>query len=469
MVRRSWWHRAVAPLAVWCGCALVYFSVCVGSLGVVAFEPTVDNHYAHLAASWWAGSLELVGATPPGTNDWACYDSLTNTACPMGLLGRPNPDPQRYHWHVSFPPLPALLLLPLVAVWGVAIPDRLVWAVYAGVAPALLFLLLRFLREQGFSRRTRRDDWLLTGLFAFGTVYFFCAVFVSNQGSVFYAAHVVASALVPLFLLWSWRARHPVWAGATLGLAFMTRPPILLLGTFFVVQAVAAARGPASVALPLLEEPSWWSRLRVFLEPVRWRLVLRQLAWFALPLLVVGGIAMGFNAARFDDPFEFGHQYLEVAWRDRIAKWGLFNYHYVAKNLAVFSSSLPWLSRVAPHLTIPGHGLALWFTTPCLLWVLWPKRTGIAVVALVLAVIPVWVMDLMYQNSGWVQFGYRFALDYMVPLFALLALGGRRFGSGFCIAAAFALIVNAFGAVSFDRAGAFYHVESPDGDLFQPD
>jgi hypothetical protein len=32
-------------------------------------------------------------------------------------------------------------------------------------------------------------------------------------------------------------------------------------------------------------------------------------------------------------------------------------------------------------------------------------------------------MDLLYQNSGWVQFGYRFATDYMIVLFVLIALG----------------------------------------------
>ena len=35
---------------------------------------------------------------------------------------------------------------------------------------------------------------------------------------------------------------------------------------------------------------------------------------------------------------------------------------------------------------------------------------------------------LFYQNSGWVQFGYRFSLDYMVFLIALLAVGGNRLG-----------------------------------------
>ncbi|MCB0089142.1 MAG: hypothetical protein KDE54_14625 [Caldilineaceae bacterium] len=33
----------------------------------------------------------------------------------------------------------------------------------------------------------------------------------------------------------------------------------------------------------------------------------------------------------------------------------------------------------------------------------------------------------LYYNTGWWQFGYRFSLDFMVPVMVLLAIGaGRR-------------------------------------------
>src|SRR5579883_3377669 len=78
-------------------------------------------------------------------------------------------------------------------------------------------------------------------------------------------------------------------------------------------------------------------------------------------------------------PAYFDHEFLTVGWHARIVKWGLLGYHYLAKNLGIALSSLPFLPP--PHAVNPRgapfqvneHGLALWFTTPLYLWVLWPK------------------------------------------------------------------------------------------------
>jgi hypothetical protein len=57
--------------------------------------------------------------------------------------------------------------------------------------------------------------------------------------------------------------------------------------------------------------------------------------------------------------------------------------------------------------------------------------------------------SLAYQNSGWVQFGYRFSLDYMVLLVVLLAIGGRPFGSIHQALIVVGIVVNLFGAITF--------------------
>ena len=55
-------------------------------------------------------------------------------------------------------------------------------------------------------------------------------------------------------------------------------------------------------------------------------------------------------------------------------------------------------------------------------------------VGLMIAAVAVALLDLCYQNSGWVQFGYRFSLDYMIFLVLLLALGGILFGGTLAVA-----------------------------------
>ena len=66
--------------------------------------------------------------------------------------------------------------------------------------------------------------------------------------------------------------------------------------------------------------------------------------------------------------------------------------------------------------------------------------------------------SLFYQNSGWVQFGYRFSLDYMVFLVMLIAIGGRplgRVGKALIVAG---VAINLFGALTFDREWSYYRV-----------
>ena len=79
------------------------------------------------------------------------------------------------------------------------------------------------------------------------------------------------------------------------------------------------------------------------------------------------------------------------------------------------------------------------------------------------------ILDLCYQNSGWVQFGYRFSLDYMPALIVLLALSRRRFGGGFIVVLVLAIAINLFGAITFDRVPMFYDDDATQDRLFQPD
>jgi hypothetical protein len=442
-------RRSLLPLAVYLLCTLVY----VAMLGKRIAGPTENNHFVHLAESFLAGQLSVIGNRPPGYNDWALFEGT---------------------WYVTFPPLPAVVILPAVAIWGTATRDALFWALIAGLTPSLLFVLLRGLSERGESTRSTRDNLWLCALFAFGTVFFYASL----QGTVWFAAQVLASVLLVLFLMASLNAAHPVLAGLTMGALWLTRPPTLLVGLVFVVEALrrhrraepvearGSAREQSEAAAPerhpLLQAASWV--MGAAPAPL-----MRTLAQFAVPAALGMGVQAWLNAARFGDPFDTGYSYLQIGWRGRIETWGLFNYHFLSKNLAVFAASLPWLSDPNSGIKISLHGLALWFTTPNLLWLLWPARIDARMVGLYCAAGAVALLDLCYQNSGWVQFGYRFALDYLPLLFALLALGARRYGPIFALSTAFAIAVNTFGALTFDRAHRYYDDDRTQNRVFQPD
>jgi hypothetical protein len=428
-------RRAFLAVAVYVVATIVYFAC---SAPQTRSEHTPYNHFALQAEAWLRGRLDLGGPPPAYAhgNDFALFDGK---------------------WFVPFPPFPAVLLVPFVAAAGSAegVADGRIFLLLAGIAPAVLFLALEKLRVRGDSERSERDDLGLTALFAFGSVYFFSA----EQGTVWYAAHVVGAAFAALYL-WTALGGQRAWqSGLFLALGFATRTPLLFAAPLFVFELFRAC-------LPHDVAPSW----RAFSALDRPRFV-RGLLLFALPIALILGLTFAHNAARFGDPFEPGYRYLAVAWRARIEKWGLFNYHYLARNLGVMLTSLPWLGSSTAPFRMSGHGLALWVTTPAYLWLLWPKLTRPLHWALVVTAAAVAVPTLLYQNSGWVQFGYRFSNDYAVFLFALLALGGRRFGAFFMALGVWALAINAFGSLTFARAAGeeVYVIEGSQRVIYESD
>lgn len=441
--------------------ALGIYAACVAVFALVAGDRltvhTPYNHYAHLADAWLHGRHDMGGSPPAyaGGNDFALFQGK---------------------WYVSFPPFPAVLMLPLV--WVAGSPENfrdgqfVVWL--AGVAPAALFLVLEKLRRTGRVERTEKNNLRLALLFAFGTVYFFTAV----QGTVWFAAHVVGCGLAALFVLCALDAERPVLAGALLGFMFLTRPTTALTGVFFVLEALRVAytrpdEGPER-ALPT--EGSWLERATTVLRDAHRGTVVRLAAAFAVPVVVAIAWASWFNWSRFGNPSPaaFGHEFLTVVWQHRIKKWGLFSVHFLPRNLSVMLASLPWLPpKGQPFASgvpfqISGHGLALWFTTPIYFW-LAPRRISPLWGFAALAALGPLAMNLLYQNSGWFQFAYRFSNDYAVFLFVMLAASGRRLGRAFWIAAAWAVAWALFGAITFERAGydAFYSHDP--GAVFPPD
>jgi hypothetical protein len=118
---------------------------------------------------------------------------------------------------------------------------------------------------------------------------------------------------------------------------------------------------------------------------------------------------------------------------------------------------------------VSRHGLALWVTSPHYLELARPSRRSILAWGLGMGAAAIALLDLLYQNTGWIQFGYRFSNDYAVLLVALLALVGRPVRRGWLLVLALAIAVNTFGAVTFDRVGNTLEGDNTPGGMFQPD
>ncbi len=433
-VSRSSWKRD----ALWCAALYAAF---LAIYGIASWDRlkthSPDNHFVYMADSFLHGQFHLT-RPPPHGNDWARYDGKV---------------------YVSFPPLPAVLMMPFVWKWGYSFNDRLFTWFFTPFPVVILFLALTYLSRTGRSGRKEWENVALASLFGVGTVYFFSAI----QGSVWFVGHVFGTALMAGYLLFSLDARRPLLAGVCLGLGFLARTPVGFAFPFFLLEACRMACAESGAVGTLRERA-----LPTVRTLLRSKWVVRILLFAIVPAICLAA-AMIINEIRFGDPMEFGHRYLDVRWSSKFSKWGLLNYHFVSRNLTAMFTLLPWISRVPPYLQISNHGLALWFTSPFLMWIVWPARKDTLTAFLWVAAILTAIPSVMYQNTGWVQFGYRFANDYMPALFLLMALSGRRMGGTFWAAAVFAVVVNTFGAVTFGGVGQFYAPGSVTMDYFQPD
>ena len=97
--------------------------------------------------------------------------------------------------------------------------------------------------------------------------------------------------------------------------------------------------------------------------------------------------------------------------------------------------------------------MSILLSTPALLWLLWPRRKTHLRGAIWLTVIAITIPILLYQNTGWEQFGYRFILDVLPYLVIALALGGRALTRPLKSLILVGVVVNVIGAATFQRAG----------------
>lgn len=413
-----------------------------------------DNHFVYLADAFLQGSVELV-RRPHHQNDWASYEVLTlkgESAVKYGpevsgfftrRPGKPNefrtlqkqdldiPPRDRgestKRTFVSFPPMPALLMLPSVAVIGYGTNDVIFTVAFAALNVALVFGLLRLLRTRGHTQRTDGELLWLTVLFSFGTAHLWCSVL----GQVWFTALVVGVTFQLGFVYFALDARRPLLAGLCLAAAFSTRATLVVAALFFYLQLFWPSDGQRLPARDL------WKRF----------------ALFSAPCLVAGLLLLWYNYARFSDPMEFGHTYLAGGTIPRIRDWGLFHPHFIERNLAAAFAVVPKVTDAAPYVKLSKHGMSLLLTTPALLWLLRSRGTGRLGWQVGLTTLVVVVPILLYQNTGWEQFGFRFLLDFLPWLIVLLALGRFRLSGWFKAAVVVGILVNAVGAVTFQRPG----------------
>lgn len=340
-------------------------------------------------------------------------------------------------FYAYWPPLPALLALPLVWLSGPSASDVLLGnLVGAATIPAIYFMLAALRRR--WSELTPAACVALTALYAFGTVHLYQACL----GQVWFLTQLCGTLCLILAIGLGLRAiERPgliVAAAAMLGLGFLARSTIILAAPFLAaVLWLAVREGP--------------NRIRRFLG---------YGSAAGATLTVAIAVQLAFNFARFGDPLDFGQGRLADAggnprFADEFKQYGRFHTHYIANNFKYYFTNF---SLRYDHLRSPGvatfdpNGNSLFMVTPAMIYLLAFARTRQRALqlALVAGAIPGTAALMLFHGTGWYQFGHRYLLDVMPFLLLLAAFGMRGRLTGLSLALISASIaVNAWGTHRF--------------------
>ena len=420
---------------------LFFFTV---ALGIYLFsDPTRNgfyNHFVWQADAFLDGRFAISYPVSGGAFTNAYFQDVMPVAPGLGLL--------------PFPPLPAVVLLPLVAVFGLATDAQLVGVVIGALNVALAWRMS--------TRLTRRRSAaaLATIFFGFGTVHWYAAML----SSTWFLAHLVAMFFVLLALTMALDAeRLERWRAA---LHHSRSTP---------------ARSLMGPLLATFEESSviarWLGKLRPFVDGRQFMVgfvfglagLARLTVLFGAPFFVfVGGggslrrrafsaglgalipvlLLLAYNLLATGHPFNPAYDFLyQTEYLDYMphgleinTSYGIEDIRHIPLNLLIMlgwppvidpSCGLALLNPDCPPIRPDQIGMSVLLTSPAYLLAVplvlrrWRCRI---VLGSALAVLAIAFVNLMHFSQGWVQFGYRFSNDFAPFALILVTLAIARRG-----------------------------------------
>jgi hypothetical protein len=327
-------------------------------------------------------------------------------------------------WCVAYPPLPALLSIPLLPL-GTATAQDIVSQVCGGASAGVLYLALR---AYGAPRWVAVAGALLS---AFGTTLLFTSV----DGRSWFASHAVAMLFASIAFLVAARG-GPAWSlGVAIGLATLARLPVAAAAP--ALALLLARRSGASFPATLV------------------RVGVGGLPFFA--------VYVGYNLLRWGTVMDAG--YARLTEGDFYFDRGLFSLEYLPRHLyAIFIEPPDVVANVWYFLRPRVVGMSLFLTTPAFLFIfagLRDARRSIAVAAAALAAGLALAPDVTHGTVGFAQFGYRFSIDAQ-PFLVALAIGGDALRDGvwharpsilFIVACVLAVVMNVYATIAIVHYG----------------
>jgi hypothetical protein len=296
--------------------------------------------------------------------------------------------------YTPFGPLPGILLMPLVAIFGANIPLTTIGLPITLLSIPAFWILWKEIGIENYDKRI----WLTTLTFL-GTVYLSCLTVDSS----YFLSHILVVGCLAWALVFSLQGKMPLLVGFLVAAATLTRTPDVL----------------AAIPLAFLLHKATQNRFQ-------WSLV------FVGPVVSIALTGL-YNYLRFNSFLESGYnlQQLSYSLLRLYRSQGLFSIVHIPRNLYYFLIAPPLPSvgpdhyiAFLPHLYPSEWGMGLLFVSPWLLLGLSAKGQLAKVLALgtLLLLGPL----MLYYGIGWIQWGYRYGTDVLPFMAPLAALGMER-------------------------------------------
>jgi len=302
-----------------------------------------------------------------------------------------------YYWPLG--PFPALILMPFVSLFGNGFKDGYLSLPVIGIIFALTFLLGLNITKNKISAL-----WVSIG-------YIFSTAFIGVALNPFswQFAQLIQNLLIFFAILGAFKKWHPTVIGFFVACAIATRFDMIFASIFF-------------LAVILWENDLIVKRIKnaiYFLIPV----------FFSLISLGV------YNYLRFGSFFEQGYSLQKLVVPELIANraaglWGLI--HFPA-NLFYFFLKSPdpvvihgSQVLVFPYLNANPWGMSVLITSPMFLAIFKANPRNKFVIFSVITALFIFILVMGYYGIGYMQYGYRYALDFYPFLFVILLFAVKK-------------------------------------------
>ncbi len=324
------------------------------------------------------------------------------------------------------PPLPGILLIPIVAVFGLSFDQALASMFLGAVNVSLAYLIIAKITQ---NRQIR--IWC-TLLFAFGTIHWWLAA----TGWVWFYSQVTSVTFTLLAIYTTLCGRSMFLSGLFLGASFWSRLQTILSFPFYLIM-----------------NSNKWINQSEGLSFVR-RINIRVLFSFGVGVGIFVLLNFIYNYIRYETILDVSDYYRPGILDEPIFQKGKFDISYISRHLKVLFTALPDFMSEPPFVRPHGFGLSILITTPAFIYAVFASLRDKLTLACWSAIIPVAFVTFCHGGTGYWAFGYRHALDYYPFLLILVVKAmGDNIKWHHKLLIILSIMVNLWGIIWFNKIG----------------